>query len=480
MNIKIIKEYKGGFVGGLLVLILLAMTFYTLFFIPPQLRIQWTNPLYWSDNPKDASPIWVNYILNLFNQQLPEHKIFQKKDTSINVINETGFKMENSTFSYRFNFNEFPTAFDIPYSISVGQIPPVLEVYVKRPDNLEFKIFSNSIDSTNNIQLENSSSSGYANTSNSVSFNNSTSNYNDVIGRIFSSSSEVKNSLDDYSSLFNFSISGLSPEKIIFSQTAYNLPLKGNYLIKVAISSFDNDTNLKDLKLIMHGKVFGMLGTDELRRDVFFGILLGTPVDLLIGVTVALSSTFIGLFYGLIAGYKERKTGTIMLTLIDIFISVPSLILLIIISIHYGRSLLILIGLFILFGWPGLALLNRTFSIQIKNYQYVQASKLMGESDFKIILRHIVPQLLPFTLANFALAVPAAILTESALSFLGLGDPSFPTWGQMLQDAHASSAEILGYWWWIVSPGFMISLTSVAFILLGRSFENVAKRNRKF
>ena len=166
-----------------------------------------------------------------------------------------------------------------------------------------------------------------------------------------------------------------------------------------------------------------------------------------------------------------------MLTIIDVFLSLPIFILLIIISLHFGRNILFLMGLFILFGWPGLALLNRTFSIQIKNYQYVQASKLMGESDLKIIFRHIVPQLLPFTLANFALAVPAAILVESSLSFLGLGDPSFPTWGQMLQDAHAASAEILGYWWWLISPGFMISLTSIAFILIGRSFGKKAKIN---
>ena len=199
----------------------------------------------------------------------------------------------------------------------------------------------------------------------------------------------MKNSLNDYSDHFNFSLSDLSSEKIIFSKTNSNIPLKGNYEIIFSISSFDNNTILKDLKVIMQGKVFGLLGTDEFRRDIFFGILIGTPVDLFIGVTVALTSTFIGLFYGLIAGYKGRKTGTFMLTIIDIFLSLPSLILLIIISLHFGRNLLFLIGLFILFGWPGLALLNRTFSIQIKNYQYVQASKLMGESDLKIVLRHI-------------------------------------------------------------------------------------------
>jgi peptide/nickel transport system permease protein len=168
-----------------------------------------------------------------------------------------------------------------------------------------------------------------------------------------------------------------------------------------------------------------------------------------------------------------------MLTMIDIFMTIPSFILLIIISLNFGRNLLFLIALFILFGWPGLALLNRTFSIQLKNYQYVEASKLMGESDFKIVFRHMIPQLLAFTLANFALSVPSAILGESALSFLGFGDPSFPTWGQMLEDAHSSSAEIKGYWWWVLAPGVMISITSISFILIGRSLEGLVKISKK-
>jgi peptide/nickel transport system permease protein len=229
----------------------------------------------------------------------------------------------------------------------------------------------------------------------------------------------------------------------------------------------------------VEGKVFGVLGTDDFRRDISFGILIGTPVALLIGVTVAITSTIIGLFYGLISGYKGGRTGGFMVIIIDIFLSVPTMVLFIILSLNYGKSILFLIGLFILFGWPGLALINRTFSVQIKNYPYVEASKLMGESDFRIVIRHIVPQLIPFTLANFALSVPAAILGEAALSFLGFGDPSFPTWGQMLQDAHFSSAEILGYWWWIIPPGLMISITSMAFILIGRSLESKAKFDKR-
>src|SRR5919107_183542 len=174
LNIKI-KENKTGFIGSLLVLVVLVMTFYALFIIPSQTRLQWNNPLYWSDNPKDASPFWINYFLKIYNQQLPEHKIFYKKDATVDVIQETGFKMENNTLLYQFNYNEFPTAFSIPYSIKLGQIPPIIEVYVKRPDNLDFKIYSNSLDSTNNLNDSNDSNlSNYNNSSlsNTTAINN--------------------------------------------------------------------------------------------------------------------------------------------------------------------------------------------------------------------------------------------------------------------------------------------------------------------
>jgi peptide/nickel transport system permease protein len=474
--IKLIKANKGGFIGALLLFFLLMMTCYTLFFVSTQSRLQWNDPIYWSDNPKTAAPVWINVILKPFGYQLPEHEIFYQRDSVINSINDDDFKQQNNTFSYQFDYNVFPSAFDMPYTITLGEIPPILEVYVKRPDNLEFLIYSNSLESANGFQ------NGTYDNAKSIENKNATTtlvNSNTVLGRIFSSSTDVRNSLSEYGYLFKFPISGLSSEKIIYSKTDSNIPLKGKYEFVFSVYSFDENTIIKNLKLIIQGKVFGLLGTDEFRRDVFFGILIGTPVALFIGITVALSASFIGLFYGLYSGYTGKKAGTFMLTVIDIFISMPTFIIFIIISIHFGRNLLFLIGLFILFGWPGVALLNRTFSIQIKNYPYIEASKLMGESDFKIVLRHIVPQLLPFTLANFALSVPIAILGESALSFLGFGDPSFPTWGQMLQEAHASSAETLGYWWWIVSPGLMISITSIAFILIGRSLENLVKIGRR-
>ena len=103
----------------------------------------------------------------------------------------------------------------------------------------------------------------------------------------------------------------------------------------------------------------------------------------------------------------------------------------------------------------------------------------MGQSDIKIIFKHIIPQLLPLTFASIAISVPGAILAEAGLSFLGLGDPSLPTWGQMLHDANSSDAASRGLWWWIIPPGLMIALTGLAFFLVGNALDKLTNKTIK-
>jgi peptide/nickel transport system permease protein len=103
----------------------------------------------------------------------------------------------------------------------------------------------------------------------------------------------------------------------------------------------------------------------------------------------------------------------------------------------------------------------------------------MGQKDHKIIFKHILPQLLPYAFASIAISVPAAITTEAGLSFLGLGDPTFPTWGQLLHDASAYNAAARGMWWWILPPGIMIAITGLAFVFIGNTIDSIVNPKLK-
>ena len=179
------------------------------------------------------------------------------------------------------------------------------------------------------------------------------------------------------------------------------------------------------------------------------------------------------MLYGLLAGYKGGRYDEALMRINDLVISLPTFVFLVILSITIGSSIFLITLFLVIFGWSGIARVARSLALQIKNLQYVEASKLMGEKDIKIILRHILPQLLPLTFASIALAVPAAILAEATLSFIGLGDPSIPTWGSILHDANTASAAARGLWWWILPPGIMIAAAGISFALIGSAIESV-------
>ena len=103
----------------------------------------------------------------------------------------------------------------------------------------------------------------------------------------------------------------------------------------------------------------------------------------------------------------------------------------------------------------------------------------MGQKNSKIVFKHMIPQLLPYAFASIAISVPAAITTEAGLSFLGLGDPTFPTWGQILHDANTYGAAARGLWWWIAPPGIMIAITGLAFVFIGNALDAIVNPKLK-
>jgi peptide/nickel transport system permease protein len=265
---------------------------------------------------------------------------------------------------------------------------------------------------------------------------------------------------------------------MLFSDTQRKEILKGLYTFEVTFYFYDDHDSADEIRVILGGTVYGFLGTDAFRRDLAIGILWGTPVALFIGLTVAVATSFIAMIYGITAGYKGGRVDEVMMRINDFFISLPVLILLILISVRYGLNIFLIVLLLILFGWAGGARLTRSLSLQIKTFQYVEASKMMGESDMKIIFRHVVPQLLPLTFATIAYSVPGAILAEAGLSLLGLSDLAIPSWGRILNEANAASATTLGLWWWIIPPGIMIGLTGLSFALIGYTLEHITNPRR--
>ena len=396
-------------------------------------------------------PAWVNML----GLNMPEHLIMTANDADKSSLLENGVLIETHSYNLNFNYDSYPSDFMVLYTVKYGSIQPALQIDVLRPDGHEFQVYFASLPSSQNES-------------------------NEISARIFSTDTLIADSLTGYSSLFAYTVDPTRPQVMIFSDTEHNKVLKGTYVIRNTFYMFDPNDSVVDSGVILGGKVYGIMGTDDLRRDLAIGLLWGAPVALFIGLTVSVAAVFIGLLYGIVAGYKGNRTDEGLMRINDVFYSLPTLPLLVILSVTVGRSIFLITGFLVIFGWVGMAKISRSLALQIKSLGYIEAARLMGQSDTRIIFKHIIPQLLPLTFASIAIAVPSAILGEAALSFFGLGDPSIPTWGQILHDAYSAGAISRGLWWWIVPPGLMIAITGLAFVLIGNALDKTVNvRSRR-
>lgn len=215
------------------------------------------------------------------------------------------------------------------------------------------------------------------------------------------------------------------------------------------------------------------LGTDFMGRDILSQLLAGARIAFMVGITAAFVSVFIGTAIGLISGYLGKIIDTLLMRITDIVLILPGLPLLIILSAAVGKmSILNIVLLIALLGWPGVARVIRSQTLSLKERPFVEAAKVAGASDFRIIFRHIAPNILPLSFLYMAFGVSGAILTEAALSFIGLGDPSVVSWGMMLQWAFTTGHTFRAPYW-LLPPGLAISLLSLSFYLIGRTLEEI-------
>ena len=438
---------KMGIVGITILSILVITSVITIISIPVETFQEWNNPENWISNPKVAIPIWVNIFMI---EKIPEHKILESPN--IEKISIDGVNLTSHHFGLNFNYDDFPNDFIYEFSSEYSG-SPLLQMSVIRPDGIKLDLLTTSLPYSDGKTIHSE--------------------------RIFSTDDSIKKNLFLQSEKFEFIFERLSAENIVFSKTDANEPLKGNYIFNIDMYGVNSETKIHESKLIIGGKAFGIMGTDELRRDLAIWLLWGTPLALFIGLAVSIASVVSGLLYGVYAGYKGKKTDETMMRFNDVIYALPALPFLIILSVTISNSIFVMVGFLMIFGWVGIAKVARSMSLQIKTRGYVDAANMMGQKDSKIILKHIVPQLLPYAFASIAISVPAAITTEAGLSFLGLGDPSFPTWGQILHDANTFGAAARGMWWWIMPPGVMIAITGLAFVFIGNALDAIVNPKLK-
>ena len=220
-----------------------------------------------------------------------------------------------------------------------------------------------------------------------------------------------------------------------------------------------------------------LLGTDEGGRDVWTRLLYGARVSLLIGVVPALLSLVLGAVLGVIAGYRGGAADTVIMRIADVTLAFPSMLLAMVLMYALGDGIMNVFLTLTLINWANVARVVRAQTLQLKNSEFAEAARVTGVSRGKIMRRHILPNCLPTLLVLFTLNIPSSILTESSLSFLGLGvQPPNASWGQMI---NAGRQFLYMAPWLCFVPGAAIMLIVLAFNFLGNGLLDVLDPRQK-
>ena len=229
-----------------------------------------------------------------------------------------------------------------------------------------------------------------------------------------------------------------------------------------------------------------LFGTDEVGRDMLNLTVHGARISMTIGLLATLITIFFGAVIGIVSGYVGGRTDQVLMRLTDFFLVLPTFVLAIVLApiildivgtdaelFGIRATLLVIIVVIGLTSWASMARIIRSQTLSVKERMFVDRARVIGGSRAHIMRRHILPNVVNLIVANAVLTFAGAIFTETTLSFIGLGDPFQPSWGQLLNAAQEAGAPGLGAWWYIVPPAVCVVVVILAFTLVGNALDDV-------
>lgn len=445
-----------GMVGAAMLITLLSMAIVVPIVAPYDVVKTWADTKAWSDNPKTAAPEWVDFFTA---EKIPRNIPIQPDEFSKfrQEFEDFGITYVSLRRTFSYEFDDFPSEFTLWLYASFENASPLVSVEIERPDGDVVEIL---------LTAPNSQ----APTPNTYPFSR-TFSQPQTLQRIRDWAMSNHSATDVAHPKTEVTLFAVAGEDMLDPLRAR--VLKGEYKIKVQALAFELPDDL-DAKFMVYGKIFGLAGTDNFRRDLATGLLWGAPVALAFGTLAALAVIFLQTTFGAISGWYGGRADEAIQRAADFLLVLPLLPILIVIALFYRPGIWWILVVLIVFGVVGgTTKVIRSLVLQIKEEQFIESARSYGASRLRILFKHIYPRVMPYTFALIALSVPGYIFLEVSLSFLGLGDPILPTWGNLMGAAYRANAIFNGYWWWIALPAAAIIFTTVAFALLGYSFDRV-------
>ena len=439
MNLRSAKEifkYPSAVAGIVIIAALIGVSIYTLITIPysTAIRLWRGSEADWYTNPRNAAPTWYNWFSK---EKLPESVVLNDNSSEEHVLKTVEEKAKskniNYTFTFDFEADSFPDDITVYFNTQYATKAPFVGLTWVTPDGTETRL--------GNFTLA-----------------------NHFVYRIAQDDKVTRK------------LGGNKAQIGLFSDLAnkeYTKPVKGTYKLLVEGVTFDTQSDIS-AELVVYGKLAGWAGTDHLRRDIGLALLWGTPVALLFGLLAAVGTSLAQLIIAGVGTWYGGWLDGLIQRITEINLVLPFLPILIMVGTFYSRSLFTLLTVTILLSIFGSGIKSyRAIFLQVKESPYIEAARSYGASNMRIIFSYMIPRLIPMLIPQFIVQVPSYVFLEASLAVLGLGDPTLPTWGKLIDDSRSNGALYQGWYYWVLEPSFLLMLTGLAFTIVGYAMDRV-------
>ncbi len=436
-SLRELLRYPSAVAGLASVLFFVILAIYAMISIPYSKAIElWRGGEdIWYANPKFAPPAWINFFRA---KKLPVSFHVNSADGAMEKVVTPG-SADTSTIklSYTFDFeaDDYPQEIMVYFTDAYKEKLPFVSISIITPDGREIRVADTAVGPQQTVRF---------------------SQQDRLVNRYGGGQQQ-------------YVMRGLFSDPKIETPT----PLKGKYQLVITGTTFEAGSNI-DANFVFHGLVYGLAGTDMYRRDLMVALLWGTPIALAFGLFASLGISITTLVIAAVGAWYGGWVDEIIQRITEVNMVLPFLPILIMIGTFFNRSIWTILGATILLSiFGGGIKANRAIFMQLRESPYIEAARAYGASNMRIIFQYMIPRMIPLLIPQLVSGVASFVFLEATLAVLGLGDPTLPTWGKIINDAETNGALYKGYYYWILEPAVLLMATGFGFALLGFALDRV-------
>lgn len=436
-NLQEILKYPSAVAGSLIIILLVVVAITVLVTIPysEAIRLWRGGEEVWYANPQYAPPAWINYFrkeklpvsFSLDSLEADGEKIV----TTFEDVDGTTSRT-NITYTFDFQSDIVPQEISLYFDAVYEAKQPFVSITWITPDGREVRVGDFGVSQRMTYRL-----------SQDAKLKRRLGNVAPMIGLFADPNSET------------------------------GKPLKGTYQLVINSVAFESGSSLH-AEFVFFGQVYGMAGTDHLRRDLTLPLLYGVPIALAFGLLAALGTSVLTMIIAAIGAWYGGWVDELIQRITEINLVLPFLSILIMVGTFYSRSIWTILGVTILLSiFTGGIKGFRAIFLQVKESAYIEAARAYGSSDVRVIFKYLIPRMIPLLIPGLVSSVPAFVFLEASLAVLGLGDPVLPTWGKIINDAQSNAALYKGLYYWVLEPAALLMITGLGFAMLGFALDRI-------